>query len=248
MLIVNADDWGYDASTTDAIAETFRAGRISSTTAMMWMADSERAPALAAELAIPVGLHLNLMEPFSAAAVPDAVRSRQGRVVAKYRSGFVPRWDPRRGALATVEGSVDEQMREFRDRYGEPTHVDGHQHGHLALGPLMALDAGPVDALRPSFTFARGQKSPPNRALRGLLNVWIGRHFRTVRSFHSIRTLHPRFGGSGLPEALAEARAADVEIMVHPGLADEFDLLMSAEWMDSIGAVGLGDYRQVGRS
>jgi predicted glycoside hydrolase/deacetylase ChbG (UPF0249 family) len=247
VLVVNADDWGYDEATTAAIATAFEGGGITSTTAMVFMRDSERAAALAAEIAIPVGLHLNLMEPFSSPAVPPPIRSRQARVVGAYRRGMRQRWRPAGATLAAARQAVDDQLAEFRRLYGEPTHVDGHQHGHLALGALSALRRSGTGALRPSFTFRRGQKSIPNRSLRAGLNLWIGSRFRSADSFHSIRDLHPAFGGTGLSEAIESARARDVEIMVHPGNADELDLLMSAEWRTAIESSTLGTYEEVGR-
>ena len=47
ILIVNADDYGWNRPTTEATLEAFRAGRITSATALMFMDDSERAAELA---------------------------------------------------------------------------------------------------------------------------------------------------------------------------------------------------------
>jgi predicted glycoside hydrolase/deacetylase ChbG (UPF0249 family) len=57
---VNADDWGGYPEMTDATLRCFQAGAISSTTAMVYMRDSERAAELARASGIPTGLHLNL--------------------------------------------------------------------------------------------------------------------------------------------------------------------------------------------
>src|SRR5260221_1253294 len=65
MLIINADDWGRSKAETDAAAACCQAGRVTSTTAMMFMADSERAAELAVESKIDVGLHLNFTEKFT---------------------------------------------------------------------------------------------------------------------------------------------------------------------------------------
>src|SRR5438034_11191976 len=62
MLIVNADDWGRTAAETDAALACFSQGRITSVSAMVFMADSERAARIALEHGIPVGLHLNFTE------------------------------------------------------------------------------------------------------------------------------------------------------------------------------------------
>jgi chitin disaccharide deacetylase len=94
LLIVNADDLGYDAKSTDAVAECFARGRVSSATAMVHMSDSERAAQIAQRAGIPVGLHLNLSEPYTGSEVLDAERARQARLARRFRGGQlrVRRW------------------------------------------------------------------------------------------------------------------------------------------------------------
>src|SRR3954468_2789696 len=80
MLIVNADDWGRSQAETDATLACFQEGRISSTTAMVFMGDSERAAELARKAGIDVGLHFNLSEPFTVSDVPESARAEQARI------------------------------------------------------------------------------------------------------------------------------------------------------------------------
>jgi predicted glycoside hydrolase/deacetylase ChbG (UPF0249 family) len=47
VLIINADDWGRSPAETDAALDCFSNGRITSVTAMVFMADSKRAADLA---------------------------------------------------------------------------------------------------------------------------------------------------------------------------------------------------------
>src|SRR5689334_22483937 len=77
MLIINADDWGRSQAETDATLECFRHARISSTTAMVFMEDSERAGELARSAGMQVGLHVNLSQPFTAGNVPGDFRADQ---------------------------------------------------------------------------------------------------------------------------------------------------------------------------
>src|SRR5260370_16309769 len=58
ILIINADDLGYDPAVTRGILESMRGGVVSSTTLIVNSPHSERAAASAKGLAI--GLHLNL--------------------------------------------------------------------------------------------------------------------------------------------------------------------------------------------
>ena len=65
MLIINADDFGRSVAETDAALRCYVAGRITSVSAMVFMADSERAAELAKEKELDVGLHLNFTERFT---------------------------------------------------------------------------------------------------------------------------------------------------------------------------------------
>ena len=53
-LIVNADDFGRDTEATDHTIRAFRAGRVTSATAMVHMEDSERGASFAIEAAFPL--------------------------------------------------------------------------------------------------------------------------------------------------------------------------------------------------
>ena len=89
LLIITADDWGHVRTTTDAIHECFEAGAVTSVSAMVHMSDSARAAELAATGGEPVGLHLNLTEPFTAPDCPRDVSARQ-RAIAAYLDA--PKW------------------------------------------------------------------------------------------------------------------------------------------------------------
>src|SRR5215218_7070665 len=217
MLIVNADDLGHDPATSDAICEAFARGAITSASAMVFMADSERAFGLAAESGLPIGLHLNLMEPYSGTALGAADRAEQARTVERFQASFLGRWAPAPRLLRAARRCVRMQLAEFELLRGAPpTHVDGHQHGHLSTPALWELSRRKGMAVRSSFTFRPGEKPRHNRALRSLLNRGIGSRFATTARFHSIRDLHPAFGGDGIEEVVAAAGVRDVEVMCHP--------------------------------
>ena len=82
VLIVNADDWGRDGETTDRIFECMQRNAVSSVSAMVFMADSERAAVLARENGVDAGLHLNFTMPFSAPNCPGRLLEHQRRVGA----------------------------------------------------------------------------------------------------------------------------------------------------------------------
>jgi predicted glycoside hydrolase/deacetylase ChbG (UPF0249 family) len=245
MLIINADDWGYDTATTDAIVAVHREARVTSATAMVYMQDSVRAASIASKSSIPIGLHLNLMEQYSDVNTPADVRSRQKWVVSQYRTGYRRRWIPGRRLFSTARVCIEDQLEAFAELYGDLTHVDGHQHGHLSSAALWTLASRDNLVIRRGFTFRRSDKRLHNRMLRLALNRSLDLRFRTTDGFHSIRTLHPRLGGHGLEEIFREAQDRDIEIMVHPALPDEFEILMSAEWASLLSDVPLGSYRDL---
>lgn len=247
LLIINADDWGHDVETTDAIARVFELGSITSASAMVFMADSERAAEQARAVGLPTGLHLNLTEPYSGDGVPDGVRERQLRLAEHVTGGRLARWTWSRPAAALVREVAADQIARYGELYGRPpAHVDGHLHMHLAPAVLLSGALAGVASVRPSFTFRPADKPLPNRLLRGVLNVYLRRRFTTARHFFSIRTIHPRLGGRGLDEALAISGESSVEVMTHPGWKDELELLRQPDWRATIASHPLGSYGELG--
>ena len=118
LLIVNADDLGLDAGTTDSILRCFRAGRVSSASALVWMSDSGRAAELAREANLPVRLHLNLTEPFTDPSVPADVRDRQASMARHFARRPFAYWicNPLRQSM--IEACIRDQMQAFEQLYG----------------------------------------------------------------------------------------------------------------------------------
>jgi predicted glycoside hydrolase/deacetylase ChbG (UPF0249 family) len=231
LLIVNADDLGLDRSNTDAILECFRAGSISSATAMMWMADSDRAAELARTERLPTGLHLNLIEPFSAGDVPEQIAARQRRVANRLGAGglraqlYHPAW------AEDFELCIADQLSRFRELYGrEPTHVDGHRHSHLAFNALFARALGSVDKCRPAVDRLPHESARYKRVARVGLTQLVRTRFRTTDRCLSTRALRKAPGELGLEQRLERERKRTVELFIHPGRSDEREILISADW------------------
>jgi predicted glycoside hydrolase/deacetylase ChbG (UPF0249 family) len=243
LLIVNADDWGHDEETTDAIAGCHEWGALTSTTAMMFMEGSEHAARRAAELpSLGVGLHLNLDEEYSDPAVPPKVRERQRRLVDHYRDARRRRWlyDPRhRQATNRI---VADQFERFHELYGRaPTHLDGHHHAHLAANVLLSPAVPWGTKIRNTLTDT-GHRSPLTRGLQMARDrLLLGRR-RTTEFFFDLRAIWPDLGGAETGDALGLASESSVEIMVHPGLRDEFDALRSSEWAVALEGLPLGTF------
>src|SRR5215831_4875571 len=81
MLIINADDWGRCADETDITLACYKQGRITSTSAMVFMKDSERAAGLARTNGIDVGLHLNFAERFTSDGLPANLQECQDKLI-----------------------------------------------------------------------------------------------------------------------------------------------------------------------
>jgi chitin disaccharide deacetylase len=242
VLIVNADDWGLRAEVTDAIYECWRAGAVTSASAMVHMADSGRAFELAAEAELPLGLHLNLTAPFTASGVPAERRSRQQRAV-EYFGGPRRRmltFDPRvRGLL---DSCIADQLDAFAESRGQPArHGDGHQHVQVCPTVLLAPSLGRLAGLRRAQSFPAGRRSVAKRAYRGALNLAVRRRFRSVR-FLSLRDVHPALGGSGIDRLPELVRRTDLELMTHPAWGDEREVLLSSEWRHTLAGLSTGSH------
>lgn len=243
---MNADDLGYDVRTTDAILASHARGAVTSATALVWMTDSERAADLARRGGCPAGLHLNFIEPYTAADVPERARDDQTRLCEHFAAGGTRALLYDRRIREPLRRCVRDQLDAFVALYGTlPTHWDGHRHKHLSLNVL--LEPGPLASLpaRRSFSYAPGEKPFANRMLRDAVS-WVARQrFGGPRYFHSIRDLAPELGGEGLERAVARAQDATVEVMVHPGEDSEFAFINAPSWLALLSGQRIGSYRDL---
>jgi predicted glycoside hydrolase/deacetylase ChbG (UPF0249 family) len=225
MLIVNADDLGRAQAATDNILSSHAKKRISSTSAMVFMEDSERAAELALASGIDVGLHINLSEKFTASAVPPAVRESHERIcrflrASKYALLF---YHPglRRQFRDVYQAQYDEFLRLYRR---EPSHIDGHQHMHLASNMLIAQLLPQGAKVRRSFSFQPGEKSVFNRWYRAAVDRTLARRHRLTDGFFS---LAQQTAPGRLERVVDLAKSRNVELMTHPQIPAEYEFLMS---------------------
>jgi predicted glycoside hydrolase/deacetylase ChbG (UPF0249 family) len=246
MLIVNADDWGMDRATTEAIVQAFVTGRITETSAMVYMEDSKRASERASEIGVPLGLHVNLTDPFTDPSVPHTIRNRHDRVRLTLTRSPLRRWlfDPT--ALGPVTGDVSQQVEAFTDLYGQPpAHITGHRHMHMCATSLFG-GALPIGAkVRPVYTYFPGEKPLFNRAIRRVWNGVARRRFRCPEHLFSLREMHPALGGKLIDMKLELAFDRSVEVVAHPGEPDEQKVLMSDDWEARFAAAARGTYENL---
>ena len=227
ILIVNADDWGWDHETTERISECVLRGTVSSVSAMVFMEDSERAAAMAQERVIDAGLHLNLLTAFSAARCPASLVQHQqelARYLQRHRFAqamFHP------ALTRSFEYVVSAQLEEFSRLYGRlPGRIDGHHHFHLCANVLLAKLLPARTIVRRNLSFQPGEKSLYNRLYRKVVDRTLARRHRLTDFFLSLAPLEPP---SRLQRIFSLARQSVVELMTHPVNSEEYRFLAGGE-------------------
>ena len=234
MLNVNADDYGRSRDETDTVLACYEKARITSTSAMVFMSDSERAAELSKSTDIPVGLHLNLSESFTAKNVPPALRKQHDRVCRFLKSNKYTLILYNPILSRDFSAVVKEQYVEFRRLFGhEPSHIDGHQHMHLATNVLLQRLLTPGVKVRRSFSFESGQKSRLNRWYRRCVDKELARHHPQSDYFFS---LSHHLSVDRAEKIATLARNREVELMVHTAINREFDFLMSDDFPRILGS------------
>lgn len=135
-LILNADDYGRDKKTTDAIIESFRQGYITQMSLMVNMGDSERAVNIFKETGLDtvVGLHLNLIE---GVPITEEIKNYANWCDGNGSFNNAIRSRPIFWKIAdeaekkAVEGELTAQITKYRNYGLKPFHCDGHQHCHV---------------------------------------------------------------------------------------------------------------------
>jgi chitin disaccharide deacetylase len=247
LLIINADDLGLTPQDTDVILECAQAGTITSATALVWMRDSDRAAELARGTELPIGLHLNLIEPYTGLDVPARVAATQRRVVDRLRGGGLSPHLYHPGWATDFEQCIADQLSRFLELYGRPpTHVDGHRHMHLAPNALFARTLTPIARCRRPVNRFRQESTPRREQARQLLHLVVRTRFATTTWCYSLRPMDPSSGGPGIAATLARATNDSVEVVVHPTWPEELAVLRSAAWREALESHRLGSFRDLG--
>jgi predicted glycoside hydrolase/deacetylase ChbG (UPF0249 family) len=218
MLIVNADDWGRSVGETTAALGCYKAGRITSVSAMIFMDDSGRAAELALANGVDVGLHLNFTQKFTGKGYSKNIASCHHRIVTfltrnKYSQLI---YNPLLRSDFTC--SFRAQVAEFERLYGRsPSHIDGLWSPIIPRGMKV----------RRNFSFWRGEKSPVNRAYRRFVDRSLSRRYRLTGYFFDLTQC---IRENKLRRVETLAKSDTVELMTHPADATESKFLMSDEF------------------
>jgi len=235
LLIINADDWGRDAETTDRMSECILHGSVSSVSAMVFMEDSERAAAMARERGIDAGLHLNFTTRLSAPNCPSQLAERQQEIAGYLLRRRFNRMVFHPGLMRSFEYVVKAQIDEFRRLYGAPPdRIDGHHHMHLCANILLGRLLPSGTLVRRNFSFQSGEKSLVNRLYRRAVDHRLARRHRLVDFLFSLTPLEPK---GRLERIRSLARQFIVEVETHPVKADEYRFLKGdevARWTEDV--------------
>jgi len=242
---VNADDWGFSSEVTDAIAECYLAGAITSTSAMVFQADTERSAEMSAKLSIPTGLHINLTVPFHGNRTAIDLQRQQRTLSSVLGTSSGRSWSrhiPR--ALTPIARlirlSVRAQLSEFQRVFGhEPTHIDSHHHIHGSVAFVSSQREIPLGTrMRRNFTRDANLSDNDRKAawMRALIDSKvITRRYRTTNSLIPI--------GTGIaPELPRLVRGRSIEVVTHPYWPSDREILLSDEWLSALANVPSGSW------
>jgi hypothetical protein len=222
-LIINADDWGRDARTTQCILDCALLGTVSSASAMVFMADSERSACLAREHKVDVGLHLNLTTPFSGVVANAALVEHQRKLVHFLTRNRLAQVIYHPGLAPSFAYVVAAQIDEFQRLYGVmPKRIDGHHHMHLCTNVLLANLLPAAIIVRRNFSFQDGEKGRLNRFYRHLVNRRLKKRHHLTDFFFSLPPLSPP---RRMQYIIDTARSSSVEVETHPINPEEYRFL-----------------------
>jgi predicted glycoside hydrolase/deacetylase ChbG (UPF0249 family) len=240
MLIINADDLGRNRETTANSMSCHREGRITSGSAMVFMADSRRAAELATAAGLETGLHLNLSLPFDGPGLSSGLLGQHLPLVKYYRRSKWAQVLYNPLLKKKLEYVFKAQYDEYIRLYGsEPAKIDGHHHMHLCMNMIVGRVMPQGCRVRRNFSFEPHEKDIFNRTYRRLIDACLTRRYSCADFFFSIEPVHD---SRRLERIIRLGLISDVEIMTHPIRAEEHDYLMSAQYRELIAAVPQGTY------
>ena len=239
MLIINADDWGKNKLTTDQTLSCYKNGRITSASAMVFMADSERSSELALENNIDIGLHLNFNLKFDGNVKSSKLKSSH-QLIASFLSKnkyCLLIYNPllTRQFDYVYKAQYEEYVRLYNQK---PTHIDGHKHMHLCTNMIVDSIIPDGYKVRRNFSFAYGEKEFLNRCYRYIVDKWLQKKYICTDYFFDIVPFYKE----RLQKIFSYTKSMNVELMVHAERTEEFNFLMSNEYQEMIYNVKKSNY------
>ncbi len=240
MLIINADDWGRSIEETDAALDCYKKNRITSASAMVFMADSARAAELARENKFDVGLHLNFTEKFTGDKVAAKLDDCQDRLIRYLKGNKYSQLVYNPFLREDFSYSFKAQTEEFARLYGKPpSHMDGHHHMHLCANMVMSALIPAGTKIRRNFSFWPGEKSLLNRTYRDWVDRRLASKYRLADYFFD---LSQSVKGKKMDRVADLAVKANVELMTHPIVKSELEYMAGSEFLMVTQRIQMGSY------
>ncbi|HXY51049.1 MAG TPA: ChbG/HpnK family deacetylase [Terriglobales bacterium] len=234
-LILNADDWGRDCEITRQTLHCKQRGTISSVSAMVFMADSEHAAALAREHGVDAGLHLNFTTTFTAPGAPTRLLEHQRQLRDYLRGHRLAPAVYHPFLVGSFEYVVKAQLDEFHRLYGiSADRLDGHHHMHLCANVLLRNLLPPGSIVRRNFSFQPGEKSWSNRIYRTIVDKRLARRHRLTDFLFSLPPIHPV---ARVKRIFDLANRFTVEVETHPGSLEEYKFLAEGPLLRLLGDI-----------
>jgi chitin disaccharide deacetylase len=220
-LIINADDFGYDADTFAVTADLMRKGVVRSATLLVGYPETEAAIRFAKTYAkdCSFGLHFNIAEqcPLSREPVPslvDGTGAFRGAISQRLRAlaGMLDADDIAREAGAQLSILADNGI--------IPSHIDSHGHFHKFPAVLSALRPvlkrfGVARARRPQTMYDN------QRIYNGLLDRYCNGHFNGIASTHHFFNTRSH-DSDWFNRFLTMLPEGTTELGVHPGHTEDW--------------------------
>ena len=229
-LIVNADDFGLTTSVSEGVIDAFRNKQVSSTTLLVNMTGTEEAVGLAEQNpSLGVGLHFNLTEGQPLTSAKSLIDENghfwsRGQLLRKILTRAV--------SPADITSEFIAQLDRAEDLGITPTHIDSHEHVHMApavFAPMFPVLHDRVRRLRlvmpPRMSLTRLSDFTPSVSFKnGVLRRSATRIRKTFGGLTNDRfvSLHllPRRATWTADEyrslALSGPASSVTEMMVHP--------------------------------
>ena len=228
-LIVNADDFGKDSSTTAAIIEAFGKGYIDRTTLMANMDGALEAAQKAKALGLmdKVGIHLNITEGYP---LTEGIRSNplicdsNGKFSAAFYNRTKYRLYMDELTISQIQEELDAQIKRYHELGFTLDHVDSHHHVHTNYPVYKA-----IKRLAKKYEFSSVRLSrnlynggnPANNVYKALYNSGVKKLGKSsTEYFGSYRDFASYFGEKSDDATKKFINNHSIEIMVHPMYTD----------------------------
>lgn len=220
IIIVNADDLGENQNTNQRIIECFERGLISSASVLVNMSGFENLLSIKHKInKLDFGIHLNLTEGY---AVSSEFQNEFPPGKLFYDGGILT---ANRNYLKILEIELENQVEKMINAGFSISHIDSHHHMHNYL---------PVASI--FVKLAKKYNIPQIRMAQNICeqNNCLKRIYRALINSYFSSKLKCKVVKFGYLDKFIECNRQTcndiVELMVHPGLCYDFNMLMSEQY------------------